>query len=98
MPPAPEDDSDHFDVYQNYEIEAENRDELTEFLKGKGIETAVQWGGKGVHQFQALGFKDVVLPRTEEFFKKALMLPIYPSLKDEQVEYVISAMREFYGK
>ncbi len=95
LPPPPE-EGDHFDVFQNYEIEAEDRDVLMEFLKKeKGIEVAIQWGGKGVHQFKALGLS-VTLPRTEEFFKKALLLPLYPELTDEEIEYVASSVKDFY--
>lgn len=97
LPPGPVENGEHFDVYQNYELEAENRDNLIDHLEGKGIETAVQWGGKGVHQFKALGFEDVDLPRTEEFLKKGMMLPIYPGLENHQVEYVIESIRGFYG-
>ncbi|NOZ25643.1 MAG: DegT/DnrJ/EryC1/StrS family aminotransferase [Nitrospirae bacterium] len=97
LPPPPVEDGDHYDVFQNYEIEAEGRDELASFLRRNGIETAVQWGGKGVHQFSALGLNGVSLPRTESFFGKALMLPLYPELTEDQVSYVVRKVREFYG-
>jgi len=45
LPPAPDSDPDHFDIYQNYEIEAERRDELKAYLKDRGIGTLIQWGG-----------------------------------------------------
>lgn len=35
LPPAPDSDPRHFDVYQNYEIEADNRDGLRAFLQEK---------------------------------------------------------------
>ncbi len=99
LPPPPANDGDHYDVFQNYEIEAERRDELMEFLKKeKGIEVVIQWGGKAVHQFETLGLGHFKLPRTEELFKKALLLPLYPELKDEQVKYVIESIKEFYAK
>ncbi len=56
LPPAPGSDPDHFDVYQNYEIEAERRDGLKAYLKESGIGTLIQWGGQAVHQLKALGF------------------------------------------
>ena len=40
LPPAPNDsDERHFDIYQNFEIEAENRDSLREYLKEQGVGT-----------------------------------------------------------
>ncbi len=96
LPPAPDADPDHFDVYQNYEIEAERRDELREHLKGAGVGTLVQWGGKAVHQWQALGYR-MSLPRTELLFRRCLMLPMNLTLTDDDVDYVADAIREFYG-
>ncbi|MEO0579251.1 MAG: DegT/DnrJ/EryC1/StrS family aminotransferase, partial [Pseudomonadota bacterium] len=46
LPPAPDADPKHFDVYQNYEIDAEDRDSLREHLASKGIGTILQWGGR----------------------------------------------------
>ena len=54
LPPAPNSDPDHFDIYQNYEIEAEKRDGLRQHLKGQGVGTLIQWGGQPVHQLKAL--------------------------------------------
>lgn len=96
LPPPPLENSDHYDVFQNYEIEAEQRDELKEYLHSKGIQVVMQWGGKAVHQFPALGLSDIKLPRTEELFRKELLLPLYPELKDEQVHYVIDSVKKFY--
>jgi len=97
LPPPPMDNSSHYDVFQNYEIEAQQRDILIAYLREKGIEANIQWGGRAVHQFGALGLTHFRLLRTEEFFKKALMLPIYPGLTDEQIEYVIDTIRSFYN-
>jgi dTDP-4-amino-4,6-dideoxygalactose transaminase len=96
LPPAPVDDSRHFDVYQNYEIEADSRDELKSFLHRRGIGTLVQWGGRLVHQLDGLGFTQS-LPRAESMITRSLMLPMNPSLCDEDVEYVCDAVQEFYA-
>ena len=94
-PPAPTDDGDHFDVYQNYEIQAEDRDELRSWLRERGVGTLIQWGGKPVHQFRALGFKQH-LPRTDLFFTRCLMLPMNLSLVDDDVHHVCDCILEFY--
>jgi len=96
LPPAPGSDPDHFDVFQNYEIEAEQRDELRAYLKENGVGTLIQWGGKAVHQFKKLGFT-VSLPYTERMFTRCLMLPMNRSLSDENVYYVCEVIRRFYG-
>lgn len=96
LPPAPDSDPDHFDVFQNYEIEAERRDELKAYLAEKGVGTLIQWGGKPVHQFRKLGFRQELL-FTERLFERMLMLPMNMSLTDEDVEYVCDCVIEFYS-
>ncbi len=95
-PPAPDSDTDHFDVFQNYEIEAERRDRLREFLAARGIGTLLPWGGKAVHQWEALGFA-LRLPATETLFERVLLLPMHPWLTDDDVQTVAAAVREFYA-
>ena len=96
LPPAPESESDPFDVYHNDAIEAASRDELRAFLKDNGIGTRVQWGGQLVHQFPALGFQ-VSLPFAENMMSRALMLPMNTSVSDDDVIYVCEMIRKFYG-
>ena len=96
LPPPPEADSDHFDIFQNYEIETVSRDELKEDLKDKGIGTLVQWGGKAVHQLDSLGF-DVSLPYTERMVSCSLMLPMNTSLSNEDVAYVCGRIKSFHA-
>ena len=94
-PPAPNSDAAHFDVYQNYEIEAERRDGLRYFLAARGIGTLLPWGGKAVHQWEALGLR-TRLPATEKLFERVLLLPMHPWLTDDDVARVVAAVREFY--
>jgi len=98
LPPSPNASNDYFDVYQNYEIEAENRDELKAFLSDNGIGTLIQWNGQPVHSIIELGFSGKGLPYTEKMFKKCLMIPMNTSLKDIEVEYVCNKIKEFYAK
>ena len=97
LPPDPDANSDYFDVYQNYEIEAQQRDKLKSFLADNGIGTLIQWGGKAVHQFAKLGF-DQVLPYTEKVFTRLLMLPLNMSITDTEVNYVAEKITAFYRK
>jgi dTDP-4-amino-4,6-dideoxygalactose transaminase len=96
LPPGPTDDGPRFDVFQNYEIESADRDALEQHLKANGVETMRPWGGKGVHQFEALGLGRFSLPRTEKFFARSLMLPMHTELSDSQVEYAATCVRAFH--
>jgi dTDP-4-amino-4,6-dideoxygalactose transaminase len=95
LPPAPDQDPDHFDIFQNYELEAEHRDGLRQYLRECGVGTLVQWGGKAVHQFPGLGFCQR-LPYTEQLFQRLLMLPMNTSLSNDDVRYVCDCIRSFY--
>ena len=76
---------------------AERRDELKKYLLEKGIGTLIQWNGKGIHQWEPLGFS-VKLPKVEEFFRKSIMIPIWPYLSDEDIEYIADNIYAFYRK
>ncbi len=97
LPPGPDNSGDHFDVYQNYELIAENRNELKEYLSSKGIGTLVQWGGKGVHQWESLGFNEI-LPKVERFFEGCIMLPMNLFITDIDIDYICETIKDFYAK
>ena len=97
LPPRPDEDLRHFDVYQNYELEADRRDELRKYLDQHGIKTIIQWAGTPVHQFKELGFTEN-LPKTDAFFSRCLMLPMNSAVTDDEVDYIVKAIRNFYGK
>lgn len=98
LPPAPGADADHFDVFQNYEIEADRRDDLKRHLEERGVRSIIQFGGKAVHQYPGLGLTDYRLPRTELLYRRALLLPMNTSMTDEDVQYVVDCIRSFYGR
>ncbi len=95
LPPSPDFDKDHFDIYQNYEIQAKNRNELKKFLNNNGVGTLIQWGGKGVHQWEELNF-NIALPKVELFFENCIMLPMNFFLSDDDVHYVCDKVIEYY--
>jgi dTDP-4-amino-4,6-dideoxygalactose transaminase len=97
LPPAPDADNDHFDIFQNYEIEAERRDQLREHLERSGVRTILQWAGKTIHQFGGLGLGRP-LPYTERMTSRFMLLPMNTALSDEDVHYVCDCIEAFYTK
>ena len=97
LPPGPDNDSDHFDVYQNYEVESGRRDGLRGHLEKHGVRTIIQWAGKTVHQFSGLGLPQFSLPATERLFQRCFLLPMNTSLTDSEVAYICETIRGFYG-
>ena len=66
-------------------------------LDKQGVKTIIQWAGTPVHQFKQLGFT-VDLPKTDAFFKRCFMLPMNTAVTDEELDYIIYAIRGFYRK
>lgn len=98
-PVGPDSDPDRYDVYQNYEMAADRRDDLKTYLREeRGIGTIVQWAGTPVHQFHELGFNQKDLSRTDAFFERCLMLPMNMSLTDAHVDHIIDSVKRFYTR
>lgn len=98
LPPAPA-DAPFFDIYQNYELcveSREQRDALRQHLSARNVGTIVQWGGFGIHQLTGLGFTQDC-PKTDRFFETSLLLPMNHILTAQQVDHVIASVREFFG-
>lgn len=96
LPPAPDADPRHFDVYQNYEIEADDRDALRSHLEKAGVKTIIQFAGTPVHGFGELGIAHQPLPRTEAFYRRAMLLPMNVALSDDDVDYICERIHDFY--
>lgn len=97
LPPPPDTEGGFYDVYQNYVIRTEKRDQLAQHLKESGIEILLSWP-KPMHYHRALGLDHFHLPVTEQISKEVLSLPLYPELSDEELKYVIESVRDFYSK
>ena len=48
--------------------------------------------------YRSLGWKEGDLPKVENYYKNCMSLPMYPTLTDEQQEYVISEIKKFYNE
>jgi perosamine synthetase len=87
------------DIFQSswhiYCIKCEKRDELSLYLKDKGISTGVHY--KPIHLYSCYGNK-TYLPKAEKVFKKILTLPLFPELKMEETEFIVKNIKEFYEK
>ena len=99
LPTPPSKEADRYCSFQNFEFQAERRDELLSFLRGRGVEIILPWGGKAVHHFPKLGLGhfDAQLPETNSRFSSIMTVPLHNELEDGDIEYVISCVRDFYS-
>lgn len=80
---------------QYYTPEWENRNELCAFLAEKGISTSVHFKPLSELTYWKKAVKNP-LPNTE-VWKKLLSLPVHNALTDEDQEYIIKCVKEFYA-
>jgi len=97
LPSTLDSDEKHFDVYQNYVIRAEKRDLLFQFLKDNNIETLIKDPIPN-HKQPAINFVCSDLSNTEKFADEVISLPMYPELTNEQVDFVISCVCNFFNQ
>jgi dTDP-4-amino-4,6-dideoxygalactose transaminase len=97
LPPGPDQEPNRFDIFLNYELQTSRRDELKKYLAERGVGTLIQWGGVPVHHMHFLGFRQR-LPATDLFFKRCIMLPMHQMLSDDDVDYVIACVQEFFSR
>lgn len=90
----------NYHVFHQYTIRVQNRDQLQQFLNEEGIATMIYYPLPLHLQpvFSDLGYKEGDFPNAEKACKEVLSLPMYPELKTEQQEYVVSKIAEFYQK
>ncbi|MEX2033258.1 MAG: DegT/DnrJ/EryC1/StrS family aminotransferase [Candidatus Colwellbacteria bacterium] len=90
-------DNRYADVYWNYVIQTPRRDELKQRLEAEGVETIISWP-KPIYSYDFFkkDFEVAPLPVTEKICREVISLPIYPELTDEEVDFVIQAVKNFY--
>lgn len=84
-------------VYHLYVVRARQRQKLMEHLNSKGIQTAIHYPTP-IHLQEAysfLGHKRGSFPVAEKCVDEIISLPMFPELKQEEIELVVKAIKEF---
>ena len=89
-------DNNIYHAYHLYVIQINNRLGLYNFLRENNIYAQVHYVPLHLMPYyKQLGHKEGNYPVTEEYYKHCLSLPIYPTLKIEEQEFVIEKVLEF---
>lgn len=82
-----------------YIIQVQNRKEVFEYLRSKGIGVNVHYIPVYYHPYyRTHGYSDVKCTVAEEIYEHIISLPIYPSLTEEEQEFVIRTVKEIVGR
>ncbi len=86
-------------VYHQYSILCDRRDELSAFLRDRGVQTAVYYPVPLHLQpcFASLGYDSGSLPVTERTCDNIMALPCHPMLTDDDIRYVASGIGDFFA-
>jgi dTDP-4-amino-4,6-dideoxygalactose transaminase len=71
-----------------------DRDAIREALAGAGVQTSMHY--PPIHLFSAYR-SEVELPLTEEYARRAVTLPLFPGIGEEQIELVVRSLGETLG-
>jgi len=88
-----------FHVYHQYIVRVERREELRAYLTQHGIGSEVYYP-HCLHMqrcFGYLGYREGDFPNAEQAAREVLALPIFPELRDEEVETVVHTIGEFFS-
>ncbi len=77
----------------NYVVQLEGRDAFMAYLREKGIATGLHYIPN--HYYEMYKPYATSLPVTEQAYTRIVTLPLYPDLTDDQVQYIIAAIRDY---
>lgn len=83
--------------FNMFVVQSENRDELVDKLKEKGISTGVYYPVPMHMQkvYKSLGYKEGDMPNAEYLSHRTFAIPVYPELSREEQNYIIEVIQEY---
>ena len=88
--------ADVFHAFHLYVIQVPDRRALYDWLRSEGVLAQVHYAP--VHlmpYYRQFGWKEGSLPVVEDYYEHCLSLPMFPTLTDEEQEYVINKVLSF---
>jgi dTDP-4-amino-4,6-dideoxygalactose transaminase len=83
-------------VYHLFVVRVQNRDQVRTRLSEKGVATGIHYpiALPNLTAYRYLGYKPEDFPVATQYSKEILSLPIYPELREEQIEYICDQLKE----
>ncbi len=84
-------------AYHLYVVEVEDRLGLYNFLRERKIFAQIHYiPCHLMPYYRTLGWKDGDMPFAEGYYRKCISLPMFPSLTEEELSYVIDSVLSYY--
>lgn len=85
-------------AYHLYVIEVPQRAELHRHLREQGIFSQIHYiPAHTMPYYQNRGYKFGDFPNAEKYYSRCISLPMFPTLKAEEQQYVIDTIKSFYS-
>lgn len=85
-------------AYHLYVIEAEDRLGLYNYLRENNIFAQIHYiPCHLMPYYKQFGWKEGDMPNAEKYYKNCISLPMYPTLTNEEQEFVINKIEDFYN-
>ena len=85
-----------YNAHHLFVIEVDKRKEIYDYLRIQNIFSQIHY--IPVHTlpyYKAIGYEDADLSNTENYYSKCISIPMFPSLTDTEVQYVINCVLKF---
>lgn len=87
---------DIYHAFHLYILQVEDRKGLYDFLRSEGVLAQVHYAPLHLMPYYRRdGWKEGSLPVVEEYYRHCLSLPMFPTLTDEEQQYVIDKVIEY---
>ena len=85
-------------AYHLYVIEVPDRKSFYDYLKQQGIHAQVHYiPAHLMPYYKQFGWKNGDMPNAEDYYAHCISLPMYPTLKDEEQDYVIEKIKAYFA-
>lgn len=85
-------------AYHLYVLEVENRLGLYNYLREHQIFAQIHYIPTHLMPYyRQFGWKEGDIPKAESYYAKCISLPMYPTISDDELHYVIERIISFYG-